>query len=57
MKKVLPLVGSHAGTRYFCHALSALVGHYLYSFVPIAQQAGQAVVQGRLGRLSLNVCL
>jgi hypothetical protein len=28
--------------------------HYFYSFVPITQQAGQAVVQGRL---YLNVCL
>jgi hypothetical protein len=53
-----------AGTRYFCSALAALVGpvenfifltvHYSNSFVPIAQQAGQAAV---LGRLSLCVCL
>jgi hypothetical protein len=28
--------------------------HYLYSFVPIAQQAGQAAV---LGRLTLSMCL
>jgi hypothetical protein len=54
MKEILPLVGSHAGTRYFCHALAALVGHYLNSFVPIAQQARQAAVHGRL---SLSVCL
>ena len=48
----------------FCPALAALVGpvqnifsltiHYFTSFVPIAQQAGQAVVQRRL---SLNKCL
>jgi hypothetical protein len=31
-----------------------LTVHYLNSFVPIAQQAGQAAV---LGRLSLSVCL
>jgi hypothetical protein len=54
-----------AGVRYFCPALAALVGppntkyffftvHFFNSFVPIAQQAGQAVV---LGRLSLNMCL
>jgi hypothetical protein len=51
-------------TRYFCSALAALVGplqtiffltaHYFNSFVPIAQQAGQAAV---LGHLSLSVCL
>ncbi len=65
MKKVLPgLVhwALRAGTRDFCPALSALDGpvqnrffqaiHYLNSFVPFAQQAGQAVVPGRL---SLNV--
>jgi hypothetical protein len=48
----------HAGTRDFYSALAALVGpvqnnfsltvHYFYSFVPIAQQAGQAAVLGRL---------
>jgi hypothetical protein len=31
-----------------------LTGHYLNSLAPMAQQAGQAAV---LGRLSLNVCL
>ncbi len=63
MKGVLPWLvrwALRAGTR----ALPALVGQvqkiffltvrYLKSFVPIAQQAGQAVVSGRL---SLNVCL
>jgi hypothetical protein len=55
-----------AGTRDFCSALAALVGlvqnifctsPYTISvplFVPIDQQAGHAVV---LGRLSLSVCL
>jgi hypothetical protein len=53
-----------AGTRGFCSALAALVGpvqnifyltvHYFNACVPIAQQAGQAAV---LGRLSLSVCL
>jgi hypothetical protein len=53
-----------AGKRYFCPALAALIGpvqnifyltvSYFTLFVPIAQQAGQAVVQGRL---SLNMCL
>jgi hypothetical protein len=50
----------------FCSALAALVGPvhiyfsspytivYFTSFVPIAQQAGQAAV---LGRLSLSICL
>jgi hypothetical protein len=48
----------------FCFALAAVVGqvqkyvfisvHYFNSFVPIAQQAGQAAV---LGRLSRSVCL
>jgi hypothetical protein len=48
----------------FCPALAALVGPvqnifflsvlYFNAFVPIAQQAGQSVVQGRL---SLNMCL
>jgi hypothetical protein len=50
--------------RDFCPVLAALVGPaqniflltipYLTSFLPIAQQAGQAVVPGRL---SLNMCL
>jgi hypothetical protein len=53
-----------AGTRDFCSPLAAVVGpiqNYIFlivlcsnSFVPIAQQAGQAAV---LGRLSLCVCL
>jgi hypothetical protein len=52
-----------AGTRDFCPALTALVGlaqsvvfltvHYFSSFVPIAQQARQAVM---LGRRSLSMC-
>jgi hypothetical protein len=48
-----------ASTKDFCRALAALVGpaqnnfflltiHYFTSFVPIAQQAGQAVVPRRL---------
>jgi hypothetical protein len=51
-------------TRDFCSPLAALVGpvqnifflsqHNFYSFVSNAQQAGQAVV---LGRLSLSMCL
>jgi hypothetical protein len=58
------LVSSSAGTRDFCPALAALIGPvkkiflattlYFTSFVPIAQQAGQAVVPRRL---SLNMCL
>jgi hypothetical protein len=53
-----------AGTRDFYSALAGLVGpvqniffltvHYFSSFVPIAQQAGQVAV---LGRLSFSVCL
>ncbi len=53
----------HAGTKGFCPSVAALVSsiqnilfltvYYFNSFVRIAQQAGQAVVQGRL---SLNVC-
>jgi hypothetical protein len=54
-----------AGTRDFCSALATLVGPvqnffffliilYFNSFVPIAQQAGQATV---LGHPSLSVCL
>jgi hypothetical protein len=52
-----------AGTRDFCSSLAALVGpvqniffpnlHYNL-FVPVVQQAGQAVV---LGRMSLSMCL
>ncbi len=51
-----------AGTRDFCPALAAPVGpvqniffltvHYFNSFIPIAQQAGQAVA---LGLLSLSI--
>ncbi len=41
---------SRLSTKYFFF----LTVHYLNSFVPIAQQAGQAAV---LGRLSLSVCL
>jgi len=42
----------HAGRRYFSPALAALVSlvftkHNFNSFVPIAQQAGQAVVPAR----------
>ncbi len=67
MRGVIPLLvyrASRARTRDFCPALDGLVGpvqniffltvHYFNSFVPVAQQAGQAAV---LGRLSLNVCL
>jgi hypothetical protein len=67
LKGVLPgLVrwACRAGTRDFCSAFAALVGpvhdnffltvHYFISFVPIAQQAGEAVV---LDRLSLSMCL
>jgi hypothetical protein len=52
------------GTREFRYALAALVGpvqnifflsvHCFNYFVPIAEQAGQAAV---LGRLSLSMCL
>ncbi len=54
----------HVGTRDFCSALATPVGpvkniffltvHYFNSFVPIAQQTGQAAV---LGRLSLSIRL
>jgi hypothetical protein len=67
MTRVIPWLVPWAlpvGTRDFCPALAALVGpvqnifflsvHYFDSFVPIAQQAGEAVVQSRL---SLNMCL
>ena len=53
-----------AGTRDFCSVLVALVNsvqnmccltvYYFNSCVPIAQQAGQATV---LGRLPLSMCL
>ncbi len=45
----------HAGTRDFCSALAVLVGteHYINTFDPVAQQAGQAAM---LGRLSLCMC-
>jgi len=53
-----------AGISDFCSALAAIVGptqnmffltvHYFNSFIPLAQQAGQAAV---LGRLSLSLCL
>jgi hypothetical protein len=53
-----------AGTRDFSSALAALIGpvlniyfltvHHFNSFEPIAQNAGQAAV---LGRLSLSMCL
>jgi hypothetical protein len=61
------LVGSlscRVGTRDFCPALATIVCpvqnmffisiHYFTSFVPIAQQAGQTVMPGRL---SLNMRL
>jgi hypothetical protein len=67
MKGVLPWLvrwACRASTRDFCSALAALVGpvqknfsptvHYFNSFVPVAQQAGQAAM---LGRLSLSMCL
>jgi hypothetical protein len=67
LKGVLPWLvhwACHAITRDFCPALGALfspvqnifflASHYFTSFVPIPQQAGQAVVPGRL---SLNMCL
>jgi hypothetical protein len=63
MKGDLPWA-CRAGTRDFLPAFAALVGpvqtffsftiHYFNSFIPIAQQAGHAVV---LGRLSLSICL
>jgi hypothetical protein len=53
-----------AGTRDFWSALAARVGpvqniffltvHYFNAFVPIAQQAGQVALPGRL---SLSMCL
>jgi hypothetical protein len=66
MKRVLLWLvcwACHAHTGDFCPALAALVGpvkknfpiiHYFNSFVPIAQQAGQAAV---LGRLMVRMCL
>ncbi len=60
----LVCLACRAGTRDFCSALAAQVGpvqniffltvHYFNDFVPIAQQAGQAAM---LGRLSVRVCL
>ncbi len=65
IKGVLPWLvpwACRASTRDFCSALAALVGpvqniffhtvHCFNAFVPIAQQAGQAAV---LGRLSLSM--
>jgi hypothetical protein len=50
-----------AGTKDFCSALAALVSpvqnicflivHYFNAFVPLAQQAGQAAVLGRLSSM------
>jgi hypothetical protein len=62
-RRILPWLVRWAyrtGTRVFCSALAALVGlaqniffltiHFFNSFVPIAQQTGQAAVLGRLSR-------
>ncbi len=65
MKGVLPWYvrwACRAGTIDFCSALAALVGqgqnifflNYFNSYVPIAQQAGQAAV---LGHLSSSMCV
>ncbi len=66
MKGVFPWLllrwACRVGTRDFCSAVAAslehniffLIVHYFNSFVPMAQQAGQAV---RLGRRSLSKCL
>jgi hypothetical protein len=67
MRGVLPWLvrwACFAGTRDLCSALAALIGlvqniffltvHFFNFFVPIAQQASQAAV---LGRLSLIVCV
>ncbi len=67
MKGVLPWLvpwACRGSTKDFCSALAALVGpveniffltvHYFNYFFPIAQQAGQAAM---LGRLSLSVRL
>jgi hypothetical protein len=69
MKEVLPWLvrwALRAGTRDFCPALTALDGpeqniffltvHYtVFQFnVPIAQQAGQAVVPGRLSLMCVS---
>jgi hypothetical protein len=61
LKGVLPWVvrwACRAGTRNFCPIWAALVGpvqnifflsvHYFNLFFPVAKQAGQAVVLGRL---------
>ncbi len=61
MKQVLPWT-CYASIRDFCSALAAsaqykklfLIVHYFNAFVPVAQQAGQASVPGRL---SLCMCL
>jgi hypothetical protein len=63
-QRVLVRWARHAGTGDFYPALAALVSpvqhiffltvHYFNLCVPIAQQPGQTVVQGRL---SVNVCL
>ncbi len=67
MKGVLPWLVSwacRAGTRDICYVFAPLVGpfffltvHYFNSYVPNAQQAGQAAVLGRLSSLSLSMCL
>jgi hypothetical protein len=67
MKGILPWLAywaCRAGTRDFCSVLAALAGpvqniffltiHFLNSFVPIAQQAGQAAVLGRLSLVFLG---
>jgi hypothetical protein len=65
MKGVLPWLvhwACRAGTRDFCSVFSSrprtkyffLAVRYFHYFFPIAQQAGQAAM---LGRLSLSVCL
>jgi hypothetical protein len=67
MKRLLPWLvrwACRAGTRDFCPTLASLVGpvknifsltvQYFNTFVPIAQQAGQAAV---MCRLSLIMCL
>jgi hypothetical protein len=67
MKGVIPWLfhwAGSAGTRDFCSDVAALVSpaqnifflaiHFFNSFVPIAQQAEQVAV---LGRLSLSMCL
>jgi hypothetical protein len=66
-KEVLPWLvrwAPCAGTKDFCsalvdvvcpvHSMFFITVQYFSAFVPIAQQAGRAVV---LGHLSLNLCL